>query len=164
MTQIVPASLENIKSIQAIAHATWPATYAAIISTAQINYMLQLMYSENALQQQMADGHQFFLAELNSTPIGFASVSIEKKDEPIFKLQKLYVLPSSQNTGAGKTLLLQAIQYARKNNGTQLILQVNKYNKAINFYEHNGFSILCEHIVELDHGFIMDDFIMGIQL
>jgi GNAT superfamily N-acetyltransferase len=164
MTQIIPATLQNIKTIQAIAFATWPTTYGAIISAAQINYMLQLMYSEDALEQQMASGHQFYLAEINNTPIGFASISIETEAENTFKLNKLYVLPSSQNTGAGKALLLQVLNYAREKNGTQLILQVNKYNKAKAFYERYGFSILSEHIVELDHGFIMDDYIMGIQL
>ncbi len=164
MTQIIPASLENIKTIQAIAFATWPSAYGTIISAPQINYMLQLMYSEDALQQQMASEHQFYLAEINNIPIGFASVSIETEAKNIFKLNKLYVLPSSQNTGAGKALLLQVLQYAREKKGTQLILQVNKHNKAKAFYERNGFSILSEHIVELDHGFIMDDFIMGILL
>ena len=77
---------------------------------------------------------------------------------------KLYVLPTTQKTGAGKALLLQAIEYAKNNGGKQLILQVNKINNAKDFYLNHGFTILEEKVLELEHGFVMDDYIMGINL
>lgn len=162
------ALLEDIPIIQKIAHATWPSAYGAIISAEQISYMLDLMYSNESLLQQMVKGHQFYLFEQQSLnhestdTLGFASVS--KESETTFKLNKLYVVPTAHKSGAGKALLSAVKAYAFQHGGKELILQVNKQNPAIGFYKRQGFNILSEQVFELDHGFVMDDYIMGISL
>ncbi|MBA4258240.1 MAG: GNAT family N-acetyltransferase [Chitinophaga sp.] len=162
------ATLDDIPTIQQIAHHTWPSTYGKIISKQQIEYMLDLMYSTESLVQQMVKGHQFYLFEKDqsATPenevLGFASVSNESAG--VFKLNKLYIVPTAQKTGAGKALLSAAKDFAKQNEGKQLILQVNKQNPAIEFYKRQGFSILSENVFELEKGFMMDDYIMGIDL
>ncbi|MDP3394208.1 GNAT family N-acetyltransferase [Sediminibacterium sp.] len=162
------ATLDDIPVIQQIAYNTWPSTYGGIISEAQIKYMLDLMYSTESLIQQMAKGHQFYLFEKEQPTtsenevLGFASVSNESAG--VFKLNKLYIVPTAQKTGAGKALLSAVKGYAIQNGGKELILQVNKQNPAIEFYKRQGLSILSENIFELEKGFVMDDYIMGIQL
>ncbi len=156
------ATHNDISTIQDIAKTTWPVAYSEIISLEQLTYMLELMYSTPSLEKQLVNGHQFYLFETDGIPIGFASVSNE--GDNIYKLNKLYVLPTMQKTGAGKALMLQAIEYAKNNGGKQLILQVNKVNKATKFYLKHGFTILEEKILELEHGYVMDDYIMGIKL
>ena len=162
------ATLDDIPAIQEIANKTWPSTYGSIISEEQIRYMLDLMYSTDSLVQQMRKGHLFFLMEEDSKPesqpslLGFASVSDES--DGVFKLNKLYVLPKTQKSGTGKGLLNAVKDYVKKNGGKELILQVNKQNPAIGFYQKQGLTIIRESIFELDHGFVMDDYIMGISL
>jgi ribosomal protein S18 acetylase RimI-like enzyme len=162
------ATLDDISVIQQIAYHTWPSTYGGIISEAQIKYMLDLMYSTESLIQQMAKGHQFYLFEKEQPAtsenevLGFASVSNESSG--VFKLNKLYIVPTAQKTGAGKALLSAVKGYALQNGGKELILQVNKQNPAIEFYKSQGLSILSENIFELEKGFVMDDYIMGIAL
>lgn len=156
------AVAEDIVTIRQIAEQTWPETYGGIISEEQISYMLEMMYSNLSLQQQMQSGHRFYLAELRNKAIGFASVSDEGNG--IFKLNKLYVLPSIQKTGAGKALLQEVMAYAKSKDAVQLILQVNKQNGAKQFYEKHGLKVLEEKVLELEHGFVMDDYIMGIHL
>lgn len=162
------ATPEDIPIIQEIAHSTWPVTYGHIISEEQLIYMLDLMYSKESLAEQMLKGHQFFLFEaatfnsVEKSIEGFASISNESNG--VFKLNKLYVIPTAQKTGAGKALLTAVKHYAIQNGGTQLILQVNKQNTAIEFYKRQGLSILSENIFELEKGFVMDDYIMGLSL
>jgi len=162
------ATLDDIPAIQQIAYHTWPSTYGEIISEEQIKFMLDLMYSSESLEQQMIKGHQFFLFESDTLKtevnevLGFASVSNESNR--IFKLNKLYIIPTAQKTGAGKALLSAVKDYAIQNGGQQLILQVNKQNPAIDFYKSQGLTILSENVFELEHGFVMDDYIMGIEL
>ena len=148
--------------IRLLAENTWPDAYGKIISQEQIRYMLDMIYSDDALLEQMQKGHQFYLAELNDQPIGFASVSEEGTQG--CKLNKLYILPTIQKSGAGKALLEKVIAYTKEKNHTRLFLQVNKQNPAIGFYKRQGFNILSEQVFELDHGFVMDDYIMGISL
>ena len=152
---------ENDRAIiRQIAEITWPVAYGEIISEEQIRYMLDLIYSDVALMEQMLKDHQFYIAEYQNTPIGFASVSLEA-DEGC-KLNKLYILPDIQKTGAGKALLQEVIDYTRSKQQTRLFLQVNKENKAKDFYHKMGFTIEREYKLDIGNGFFMDDYIMGL--
>jgi N-acetylglutamate synthase-like GNAT family acetyltransferase len=106
----------------------------------------------------MNKGHQFYIAEQHNNPIGFASVS--KEEEKSCKLNKLYVLPTAQKTGAGKALLQKSIDYAISHTASCLYLQVNKQNNAQHFYSKHGFTVREASILEIGGGYIMDDYIM----
>lgn len=150
---------DDIALIRDIAEKTWPVAYGNIISAAQIRYMLDMIYSDAALLEQMAKGHQFYIAEYHQQPVGFASVSNEGEEG--CKLNKLYILPSVQKTGAGTALLEEVINYTRSQQHTRLFLQVNKENKAKYFYHKMGFNIEKEYQLDIGKGFIMDDYIMS---
>lgn len=158
---IKPASSNNMEAIQQIAEVTWRVTYQ-FLPEGQIDYMLHQMYSTQALQQQMESGHQFFIALVNNQIVGFASAS--KINESTSKLNKLYVLPTIQKTGAGKALLQAVIDYALENKTTELQLQVNRNNNAKDFYTKQGFNILYEADFEIGNGYYMNDYVMGLSL
>jgi diamine N-acetyltransferase len=159
---IQKAGIPDIPVIQAIAYQTWPVAYGTILSREQLDYMLEKMYSEKALRKQIDNGHQFFLATHENGPQGFASVSEEAPE--IFKLNKLYVLPNIQKTGAGKALLNAVIEFAGAKKGKRLQLQVNRHNDAKNFYTKQGFVIIKEADTDIGNGFFMNDYIMELVL
>jgi len=152
------ASKNDIAAIRQIATSTWPDAYGTYISKEQLEYMLDMMYSGDSLEDQMNKGHQFYMAEHNSEAIGFASVS--KEEDNACKLNKLYVLPTAQKTGAGKALLFKTIDYARSLAADCIYLQVNKQNNAQQFYSKHGFTVREASILEIGGGYIMDDYIM----
>lgn len=158
---IQQATIQDIPSIQSIAKITWANTYT-FLSDEQMSYMLDWMYSTTSLQQQMQNGHQFYVAVVDNEIIGFASVSKEEKN--ICKLNKLYVLPTIQKTGAGKALLQNVITFTKENKATELQLQVNRNNNAKDFYLKQGFTILYEADFEIGNGFFMNDYVMGLEL
>jgi len=153
---------EDIPAIRKIAQATWPSAYGTLLSKEQLDYMMEWMYSETALQEQMNKGHQFFMAELNGEALGFASASAE--GDSSFKLNKLYVTPITQKTGAGKALLQEVIGYAKEKTGAKLILQVKRDNIAKGFYEKYGFIIIKEIDLPIGNGYFMNDYIMELSL
>lgn len=159
---IQKATPASISDIRRIAQETWPVAYGELLSKEQLDYMLTLMYSEKALQEQMDKGHQFFMAELDGNVFGFASVSEEEGGK--FKLNKLYVIPITQKTGAGKALLHEVIGYAKQNGGTKLFLQVKRDNIAKGFYEKQGFVITGELDLDIGNGYFMNDYIMELPL
>ncbi len=156
------AEATDIPAIRRIAQATWPSAYGNIISEEQLNYMLGMMYSEQSLNEQMEKGHQFYIAELDGNSFGFASVSSEGDGN--YKLNKLYVTPITQKTGAGKALLNEVIGYAKQNGAAKLFLQVNRNNNAKSFYEKNGFRIAREMDLDIGNGYFMNDYIMELVL
>jgi diamine N-acetyltransferase len=159
--QIRKATIADIETIQAISKITWEDTYR-FLPNGQMEFMLDWMYSTTSLQQQMQNGHQFFVAEFEDNIVGFASTSIQESN--IYKLNKLYVLPSTQKTGAGKALLESVVDYAKENSGKEIQLQVNRSNKAKDFYLKQGFTILYEADFEIGNGFFMNDYVMGLSL
>ena len=156
------ASKNDIATIKEIATITWPIAYGTYISKAQLDYMLDMMYSDDSLLNQMNKGHQFYIAEHNSEAIGFASVSKEANNA--CKLNKLYVLPTAQKTGAGKALLFKTINFAKSLAANCMYLQVNKQNNAQHFYQKHGFTVREASILEIGGGYIMDDYIMELKL
>ena len=156
------ANPSDIPSIRQIAFATWPDAYGKLLPKEQLEYMLEWMYTEKSLQEQMNKGHQFFMADLDGISFGFASVS-EESDQR-FKLNKLYVIPQTQKTGAGKALLDEVIGYAKQNKGTVVFLQVKRDNIAKGFYEKQGFVITQEVDIEIGNGFFMNDYIMELSI
>ncbi|MDB5209766.1 MAG: GCN5-related N-acetyltransferase [Sediminibacterium sp.] len=153
--QAVP---EDIPSIQEIALKTWPATYGNLLSKEQLAYMLDRIYSTTSLRDQFACGHRFYIADSAGEPVGFASVS--KDGGAVFKLNKLYILPGSQKTGTGKSLLNEVIGYAKLNGAHQLIVQVKSDNPARHFYEKQGFVATQEIHIDIGNGYFIDDLVM----
>ncbi len=159
---IRPASFNDIKYIQKITAATWQQTYTPILSKDQIDYMLEKFYSTPSLEEQIKNKHYFFLALQNYSPVGFASFS--HVGEKTYKLQKLYVLPDVQKTGAGKKLFETVETVAKSMGAETLILNVNRKNKAKIFYEKNGFRVIREEDIDIGNGYFMNDYIMSLTL
>ncbi|MBQ0030394.1 MAG: GNAT family N-acetyltransferase [Paludibacteraceae bacterium] len=160
---IVPVGLSGIPLIQRIAGIAFPATYKGIVSDEQIVSMMGWMYSTESLTKQMTDEkNQFFLASWNDEPIGFVSV---RPDSPaVYHLEKLYVLPASQGTGVGGRLFRKACEQARswQNGPCAVQLNVNKNNKAVQFYLHMGMQKIKDVVEPISDGFVKDDYIMEI--
>jgi GNAT superfamily N-acetyltransferase len=161
---IRPADLDDINAIGFLAQQIWPDTYGDILPPGQLKYMLKQIYSPKSLRRQMVDErHQFLIVEQAEEPIGFASWSV-MSDAGIFKLHKLYVVPGRQGKGLGKTLLQFIFETIRPEGATKLRLNVNRFNKARQFYERMGFTVVGEEDIDIGHGYFMNDFIMEIAV
>ena len=156
---------EELILIQKVAHQTWPSTFAGILSSEQIAYMLNWMYDLKMLESQVEKGHNFFVAEEQGDAIGFAGFELNHLERPKAKLHKLYLLPSSQGKGVGKTLLLEVTKRAREAGQKSLVLNVNKQNKkAIDFYIAMGFVTIRQEVNDIGSGYVMDDDVMELAL
>lgn len=160
MIEIKEALPNEFNIIQDIAYKTWPSTYGKILSNSQLEYMLDLFYSIEGLNKNVGIGHHFLIAKENETPLGFASYVHNYPENGVTKIPKIYILPEAQGKGIGK-LLIEAIEMqARKNHSTKVTLNVNRSNPAIGFYEKIGFVITGQEDIELEHGYLMEDYIM----
>ncbi|MBP6392380.1 MAG: GNAT family N-acetyltransferase [Flavobacteriales bacterium] len=160
------ATLADIPAIRSIAQTTWPvAYYPHILGKEQLAYMLDLMYSAEALRKAMTEKDQrFLLLETTDGPTGFASYTPNYRQAGVAHLNKLYVLPSTQGTGAGKALLGRVIAEARELRTRSLELNVNKRNPVITFYQHMGFRIERDEVIDIGQGYVMDDHVMELIL
>jgi GNAT superfamily N-acetyltransferase len=155
-TKLRAASAEDIPLISRLAEKIWKLHYTPIIGEKQVNYMLERMYSQNSLAEQLQKGQHFFLALLNDQPIGYISVSGKGED---FFLHKFYLNAEEQGKGYGKLFFEEMI--AQFPQMKTLRLQVNRMNyKSINFYFKMGFVIEEAKNFDIGEGFSMDDYVM----
>lgn len=156
--KIVRASENDIQIIRQLAFAIWPATYKSILSADQIAYMLDKMYKEAALKSQFQDNHKFLIAYRSNKPVAFAGYS--QKENQKWYLNKIYVLEEEKGKGIGKMLIEYIIAELKANNFHCLVLNVNRYNKAKEFYEHLGFKVISEEDIPIGNGYYMNDYVL----
>ena len=162
MYTIRNATIPDIPLIRELVFQVWPQTYRGLLSDAQIDYMLEMMYSETSLREQIEQGSRFIIIEEENVPVGYAA--FQEMEPSIFKLHKIYVLPSQQGKGTGRYMIDYITSEISKEDATALQLQVNKKNRARYFYEKLGFRILREFKVDIGNGYFMDDYLMELTL
>ncbi len=146
----------DIPLIRQMAERIWWEHYPSIISADQIAFMLELIYSDSALQRQMqTEGQVFWLAEKNGQALGFLAVS--QKGLGDYFLYKFYL----DTRGRGFGTIVFELLLARYPDLQELRLRVNRRNfKSVNFYFKVGFRI--EFCIDTPFGedYVMDDFQM----
>ena len=162
MIKITQATSKDLGTIHQLAYDIWWPTYKNVVSDEQIAFMLDKMYSIASLQNQMEEGNVFLLLYVNELAKGFASYSKTAIDKT-YKLQKLYIQPDQQGKGTGKLLINEVQKQVKNLGGEHLILNVNRGNKAKEFYKKVGYQILEELDIPYFH-FVLNDYVMGKKL
>ena len=165
MLLLAEAAIQDFKTIREIAYKSWPNTYGSILSKEQIDYMLDLFYSEKTLLENLNEkGHPFLLVNEGEVCLGFASYEHNYLNQNCTRLHKIYLLPEAQGKGAGKLLIEAVENLAKENQSVVVSLNVNKFNKAISFYKKIGFEVVSDEEILLDHGYKMEDYKMEKKL
>jgi N-acetylglutamate synthase-like GNAT family acetyltransferase len=160
--QFRKATILDIPTIQTIAEETWRPTYSHILTEEQTLYMLDLMYHSEILQKQIEGNVSFYLVEEEGVTLGY--VGFEAISEEVVKLHKIYFRPDQKKKGAGR-FAIDFVKEQSKLMGAQFIeLNVNKYNSAVHFYLKMGFTISQEMELDIGRGYIMDDYVMRVDL
>ncbi|MCC9138188.1 GNAT family N-acetyltransferase [Pontibacter silvestris] len=139
------ARLSDIPTINLLAEKIWEPTYREVLTKEQIDYMFEVIYTPEALQQQMQEGQTFLLLFEDEQAIGFAAFSVKDLQEKVYKLNKIYLLPNKQGKGFGKLMITSVEEKVKALGAAVLDLNVNRYNKAKQFYENCGYQ---EHMQE----------------
>jgi len=161
--EIKLAEEEDLWLVRELAEQIFPVTYQDIVEAKQIAYMMDLIYSPEALVSQLDAGQIFHILYYEGEPAGYASYT-PLPEEGKFKLNKIYLHPKLQGKGLGKFLLQDIVARVKNDGGTELQLNVNRFNIAKRFYENMGFTILKEELLDIGNGYFMDDYIMHLSL
>lgn len=155
------ASTSQLSIIRDLAYKIWPTTYGHILSEIQLDFMLDKFYNVDYLANQLENQNQvFLLIEENDIILGFCSYESNYETTNKTKLHKIYVLPETQGKGIGKMVLKVVEKIAIDNNNNVLLLNVNRSNKALEFYKKQGYCITKTIDIEIGNGYLMEDFVM----
>jgi N-acetylglutamate synthase-like GNAT family acetyltransferase len=160
--KIRKAILSDIPTIKEIAKKAWRPTYEHIFTEQQTLYMLELMYNSLTLENQINGNMEFFMVDLGQETVGYFAV--ENVNEQIVKLHKLYLDPTQKQKGLGRKIIQYIQDWTLTNQRKSIILNVNKNNSAVQFYLKMGFIIIEELILDIGEGYVMDDYVMQLDL
>jgi diamine N-acetyltransferase len=159
MVTIRLANADDLKTVERLAREIWPVTYGDILTQEQLDYMLDLIYNNAALSDQLLNQqHTFLMVEQEGEPVAFAAYSTVEPG--ISKLHKIYVHQKTQGQGIGKKLIDYIVSQLRSQNIHTLRLNVNRQNKARFFYEKLGFEVVKEEDIDIGKGYFMVDYVM----
>lgn len=158
--QLRPIQSAEYPVVSQLANEIWPVCYSEILSKPQLDYMLQLMYTQDALEKQAKNGQQFFLLEEGPEIFGFLGVQFHYPEKTDIRVHKLYVRTTIQGKGLGRFMLDQVAEMGAKNGCTRIHLNVNRFNIARDFYAKMGFEIIREEDIDIGSGYLMEDYVM----
>jgi len=160
MVEIKNATVEDAVMLCLLAEKIWWPTYSEILSKEQIRFMLDEIYAEDKLRQQIESGEQtFLLLQEEGAVVAFAAYSPRAENPEIYKLHKLYALPETQGKGYGKLLIKTVCTKVQEAGKHFLELNVHRQNKARFFYEKMGFKII--ETLDIPFGpYVLNDYIM----
>ena len=135
-----------------------------LLTEDHVEYMFTERYSIQELTNQMLDGSQTYLLLLDDgEPVAFASYGPREEDASVYKLHKLYCLPSTQGKGCGKALINEVFKQVAGLGIKIMELNVHRQNKARSFYEKMGFTIAYEEDIPIGP-YWMNDYVMRKEL
>lgn len=155
-----PLSQADIPLIGPLARRIWRSHYADIISNDQIEHMLRAKYDEADLQPYIGGSDRSFdVLRIASVIAGF--LRCRRLDASTLKLEEIYLDAPYRGAGLGRLMLEHAQTRAEEWGLHRLTLFVNKSNHAaIRAYQRNGFTICDSVVIDIGHGFVLDDYQM----
>lgn len=156
------ALLSDINDIKEIAEKAWRPTYDHILTEQQTVYMLDLMYNSLTLENQINGNITFFMVDLGQETVGYFAV--ENFNEQFVKLHKLYLDPTKKQIGLGRKIIQYIKDWTLINQRNSIILNVNKNNSAVQFYQKMGFLVKEVLVLDIGQGYVMDDYVMQLDL
>ena len=162
--EIRPASALDLETVRHLAERIWPECYGAMLPPGQVRYMLDWMYAPHRLRAEWDRGVRYRLALLEDRPVGYLAWEWEAGTDAAF-LNKLYLVPELHGRGHGQEMITSVRHEVSVEGVPRLDLRVNRQNqKAIRAYERAGFAVVQTLVTDIGSGFVMDDFLMRLDL
>ncbi len=149
---------------------TFYDTFAKDNTPENITAYLKSSFSPEIQRKELAEPDVIFLiTEYEGTPIGYAQLILDSKDEVIkgfqpLEIRRIYASQEHLGKGVGKELMQATIREAQQRNCDCIWLGVwEKNQRAIDFYKKWGFREVGTHIFSVGDD-PQNDFIMELKL
>ncbi len=149
----------DILLVSTLAHEIWREYYPAVVSSDQVEYMLEKFQSPAAIKDAIAQGYEYYLVRAGVMPVGYVGIHPHDPPGKLF-LSKYYMLAEYRGKGYGRDVMEELTQLARGMRARAIWLTVNKKNTTVEKYRKLGFEIVDEMAADIGGGYVMNDYIM----
>lgn len=154
---------EQLAQLARLANEIWHEYFSSLLSPEQIDYMVQMYQSLDALTRAVRQqGYTYFLGYEGDELVGYCGV---KPDGDRLFLSKLYLRSDMRGKHLSTLLLDRAVELARAQGMRAVYLTCNKYNAhSLDVYHAKGFRDIDAVVTDIGNGFVMDDYILQLDL
>lgn len=152
----------DIARLAKTARKVWREANISFCSAEQIEYMLKKYQSIEAVMGQLINGYRYFIFEQDGDILAYFGV--QPQGELLF-LSKFYILKEYRGLGLFSIGLDVMRQICSDDGMKAIYLTVNRENHhAREVYLHKGFEIIAEEDNDIGFGFVMNDYIMQLEV
>lgn len=153
---------KQIKALAEMANQIWHEYFPCILTSEQIDYMVDRFQSERAMIAQIKDGYEYYFICADGKPCGYIGLHCEA--EKMF-LSKLYLKNEMRGYGISSKAFSFIFDLTHKYGKSSVYLTVNKHNNhSVDVYKHMGFEIADSVVTDIGSGYVMDDFVFEKKL
>jgi ribosomal protein S18 acetylase RimI-like enzyme len=149
-------SSDGITELQSISRETFYDSFASMNTPENMNRYLEEGFSFEKLTREFNDPNSaFYFAHLDDEVVGylklnFGGAQTELQDPNAVEIERIYVRRAFQSRSVGQALYDHALSVARSRQAQFVWLGVwEKNDRAIRFYERNGFVAFGTHVFML---------------
>ncbi len=154
--EIKKVTLIEIEQLREISRLTFFETFAAVNTEENMRKYLDEGFSTEKLTPELNDPNtEFYFATLDNKVVGYLKLNFglsqtELQDDKAVEIERIYVAKEFHGKKIGQLLYQKATQIAEQKNVDYVWLGVWEENeRAIRFYQKNGFVRFDKHIFKL---------------
>lgn len=152
----------DVRRMVKVAETVWREANISFCSAEQVEYMIERFQSFEAVQGQLLQGYRYFVFEENGDIVAYFGV--QPQGERLF-LSKFYILKEYRGQGLFSAGLDVMKRLCREGEMRAIYLTVNRNNRhAYEVYLKKNFKVIEEAVADIGYGFVMDDYIMQLDL
>lgn len=158
ISSIRQATIHDSNLLTEIAKASFLESHGHSASEVDIESYVNEKFTDQVFQNELKDEKNIYnLIYYHETPAGYSKIILNSKGpnlptENLTKLERLYLLKSFYGLGLGKTLFDMNVDFSKAKNQLGMWLYVWKENeRAIQFYNQNGFEIIGSYDFKISH-------------
>lgn len=158
-----PAQQEELARI---AEEIWFGYWPPLIGEEQTRYMVERFQSLGAIRRDMAENayEYWFVRDANGAILGYTGGHVEPETNRFF-ISKIYLTPAARGHHVASRIIDFYAGLCRTRGLGAMYLTVNKGNElGIRAYRGNGFKVVDAVESDIGCGFIMDDYIMELEV
>ena len=152
----------DVRRLAKVAKIVWREANISFCTLEQVEYMIEKYQSVEAIMGQLMHGYRYFLMEEDGEILAYFGV--QPQGERLF-LSKFYILAENRGRGLFSVGLDVMREVCREGAMSAIYLTVNRNNRrAYEIYLHKGFKVIAEECADIGMGFVMDDYIMELEV
>lgn len=152
----------DVRRLVKYAREVWSESNVSFNTPEQVEYMIEKFQSYEAISSQMMHGYRYFFVEEDGKVLAY--FGIQPQGDRLF-LSKFYILRGNRGRGIFSVGIEFMKSLCREEGLTAIYLTVNRNNThAYEVYLHTGFKVLRTEVNDIGNGFVMDDYIMQLEV